>query len=129
MMFFSFLFFFSFLITAVVEENLKTNELCTPSPCGANAQCREQNGNVVCQCLPGYFGNAVQGCKPECVLNSDCASTEVCVNQKCRDPCPGLCGRNAECRVINHFASCFCPDGYSGNPSESCRVTPVEGIV
>lgn len=114
---------------AVVSEPPKkpTPTPCNPSPCGANAVCREQSGSAICQCLPEYFGDARQGCKPECVLNSDCASTQVCVNQKCRDPCPGLCGNNAECRVVNHFATCYCPQGHTGNPLESCKVIPVEG--
>ena len=114
-------------ILAVVSEPPKQSpNLCNPSPCGANAACREEFGSAICQCLPEYFGDARQGCKPECVLNSDCSSTQVCVNQKCRDPCPGLCGNNAECRVVNHFASCYCPQGHTGNPLESCRIIPVE---
>ena len=112
---------------AVVSEPPKQSpNLCNPSPCGANAACREEFGSAICQCLPEYFGDARQGCKPECVLNSDCSSTQVCVNQKCRDPCPGLCGNNAECRVVNHFASCYCPQGHTGNPLESCKIIPVE---
>lgn len=119
------------MILAVINEPSRTPEPsnpCLPSPCGANALCKQQGGSAVCQCLPEYFGDAFQGCKPECVMNSDCASTQVCNNQKCRDPCPGLCGRNAECRVNNHFASCFCPPRYTGNPSESCRPITAEGI-
>ncbi|KAG5895966.1 hypothetical protein JTB14_027966 [Gonioctena quinquepunctata] len=76
---------------------------CTPSPCGANALCREQNNAGSCTCLPEYIGNPYEGCRPECILNSDCPSNKACMRNKCQDPCPGTCGQNAECQVINHL--------------------------
>jgi len=39
-------------------------------------------------------------------------------------PCPGLCGVNAQCRVINHIATCTCNEGYEGDPFTSCRLRP-----
>ena len=33
-------------------------------------------------------------------------TTDDEMQQKCRDPCPGLCGANAECRVTNHNPIC-----------------------
>lgn len=44
---------------------------------------------------------------------------------KCVDPCPGVCGINAECYVANHAPSCNCLPGYTGNPSEGCRKPPI----
>ena len=95
---------------------------CTPSPCGANAVCREQNGAGSCTCLPEYFGNPYEGCRPECVINSDCASNRACLRNKCQDPCPGTCGQNADCQVINHLPSCNCRPGYTGDPFRYCNV-------
>jgi hypothetical protein len=40
------------------------------------------------------------------------------------DPCPGTCGLNAECRVVNHAPSCSCLPGYTGNPLNSCNLLP-----
>ncbi|KAL1140438.1 hypothetical protein AAG570_000370 [Ranatra chinensis] len=93
---------------------------CNPSPCGANAVCKERNGAGSCTCLPEYFGDPYTGCRPECVINSDCDRSKACINNKCKDPCPGTCGINAECRVANHAPSCTCLQGYSGNPLRSC---------
>ena len=55
---------------------------------------------------------------PECTSSSQCAPDRSCVNNRCIDPCN--CGPNAQCRVINHFAICTCPAGFSGNPSSGC---------
>lgn len=93
---------------------------CSPSPCGSNAICREQNGAGSCSCLTDYIGNPYEGCRPECVLNSDCASNLACISNKCKDPCPGTCGQNAICQVVNHLPSCTCISGYSGDPFRFC---------
>lgn len=95
---------------------------CSPSPCGANANCREQNGAGACTCIQDYTGNPYEGCRPECVLNSDCPSNLACLNSKCKDPCPGTCGRNAMCQVVNHLPSCTCFTGYTGDPFRQCSI-------
>ena len=97
---------------------------CNPSPCGSNAYCQERNSIGVCSCLDDYFGDPYAGCRPECVLNDDCSFDKHCSNRKCRDPCPGMCGLNAECRVINHVPMCSCPVGYTGNGFSSCYPIP-----
>lgn len=102
----------------------ETRSPCSPSPCGANAQCREQNGAGACSCLPDYIGNPYEGCRPECTLNSDCPPNKACISNKCQDPCPGTCGQNAECHVVNHLPSCVCGQGYTGNPFSYCSLTP-----
>lgn len=94
---------------------------CQPSPCGPNSQCRESNGQAVCSCLPLYIGSP-PGCRPECILSSECASDKACINQKCVDPCPNICGTNAQCRVRNHSPICTCINGFSGNPFISCSL-------
>lgn len=93
---------------------------CYPDPCGANAQCNEG----VCTCLPEYKGDPYTGCRPECVLNSDCPRDKACIRNKCVDPCPGTCGQNAECTVINHIPTCSCLPSYTGNSFVVCSPIP-----
>lgn len=93
---------------------------CIPSPCGSNAICRELNGVGSCQCIPDYYGNPYDGCRPECILNTDCASNRACHQNKCQDPCPGSCAPNAICQVINHIPSCTCQPSFTGNPYSNC---------
>ena len=104
-----------FLVQPVVDENP-----CNPSPCGPNAQCREVNDIGVCACIPGYFGDPYAGCRPECVVNSECDLSKACMQQKCGDPCPGTCGSGAQCNVVNHNPICTCPPGYTGDPFRQC---------
>lgn len=92
---------------------------CVPSPCGPNSQCREANDQGVCSCLPNYIGTP-PGCRPECVVNSECSSQMACVNQKCADPCPNTCGIGANCKTVNHNPICSCPHGYNGDPFSRC---------
>ena len=61
-------------------------------------------------------------------MNSDCPRKKACSNQKCIDPCPGTCGQNARCDVVNHIPTCSCPEGTSGDPFISCREVRVPGI-
>lgn len=104
----------------LIEYSVERPTPCVPSPCGANAECREQNNAGSCTCLPDYFGNPYEGCKPECILSSDCSSNLACTQNKCKDPCPGTCGINALCSVINHIPNCLCPDQYYGDPYKMC---------
>lgn len=104
------------LIEAVVN-------LCVSSPCGVNSAYREVNGLPSCSCLPNYFG-VPPNCRPECTINSECASALACISEKCRDPCPGSCGISAVCSVINHIPICSCIEGYTGNPFTSCQPSP-----
>lgn len=111
------------LATPIVPESVTP---CSPSPCGNNAVCREQNGAGACSCLPDFFGNPYEGCRPECTVSSDCAPDKACMRSKCADPCPGVCGQNAECRAVNHVPMCFCLPGYVGEPFRFCHLQPVQ---
>lgn len=53
-------------------------------------------------------------------MSSDCSQNNACVNQKCIDPCPGTCGLNARCTVINHNPICSCSPEYTGDPFLRC---------
>ncbi|VEN46223.1 unnamed protein product [Callosobruchus maculatus] len=105
-------------IQCVIQE-VKTNP-CEPSPCGANAECTQRNGAGACRCIQDYMGNPYEGCRPECVLSSDCPTNKACMRNKCGDPCPGVCGKNAECAVINHVPTCTCLPGHVGDPFGRC---------
>lgn len=93
---------------------------CAPSPCGPNSQCREINNNPSCSCLPNYLG-VPPHCRPECSINSECGSQLACINQKCRDPCPGSCGVNTLCHVRSHIPICTCQNDYTGDPFAICN--------
>lgn len=92
-----------------------------PSPCGLNSQCRTLNQHAVCSCLPTYIG-APPNCRPECIVSSECPLDKSCINQKCKDPCPGTCGQNAKCQVVNHNPICSCNNGYTGDPFVRCVI-------
>lgn len=94
---------------------------CQPSPCGPNSQCRDVNGYSMCSCISGYIGTPPT-CRPECSIDSDCNPNRACSNQKCRDPCPGTCGENAQCHVISHRPHCKCPPGFTGDAFSRCYV-------
>lgn len=96
---------------------------CIPSPCGPNSQCREIGSTAVCSCLPNYIGRA-PNCRPECTINSECPANHACINERCKDPCPGSCGLSAYCNVINHSPVCTCANGYQGDPFSGCYPIP-----
>lgn len=106
-------------LAVVIRDEIRRP--CDPSPCGANAVCKERDGAGSCTCLPDYFGDPYSGCRPECSVNNDCARDKACLNNKCRDPCPGVCGFNAECHVVNHSPACSCIAGHVGDPLQGCR--------
>lgn len=105
----------------IVDE---PSQPCNPSPCGSNTICKERDGVGSCSCIPDYFGDPYVGCKPECISNNDCSREKACIQKKCKDPCPGVCGINAVCKTLNHNPSCTCIEGYTGDPLSSCHVTP-----
>ena len=109
--------------TAPKEDTPVYHNPCVPSPCGPNAQCQAYGDSHTCTCLPNYFG-APPNCRPECTINSDCPSNRACINEKCRDPCPGSCGFSARCSVINHTPICTCLEGYTGDPFTNCIPNP-----
>lgn len=145
------------LISTVQPTEQPTNP-CNPSPCGANALCKERNGAGSCTCLPDYFGDPYSGCRPECIQDSECDRSRACVNNKCVDPCIGICGGefrafveaakssflslckfyffslnlpsvNAECRVQNHSPNCMCIPGYTGDPIGICTKIETPPII
>lgn len=98
-------------------------DMCSPSPCGPNSQCKEISGQAVCSCLPTYVGTP-PGCRPECVASSECPTQLACKDYKCTNPCPSPCGLNTKCVVVNHSPICSCMPGYSGDPFTTCTPIP-----
>lgn len=107
--------FANILLTSVKEKE----NPCVPSPCGPYSNCRIVNDHAVCSCDANYVGTP-PACKPECIVSADCLQNKACINNKCRDPCPGTCGINAKCQVINHNPICSCPSNYVGDPFVRC---------
>lgn len=107
-------------VVLVAEDPKQITTPCNPSPCGANTNCKEKSGAASCTCFQDYYGDPYVQCRPECVTSSDCPHTKDCYNNKCRDPCPGACGLYSECSVINHSPTCYCSEGYTGNPLTKC---------
>lgn len=117
----------SFVIKSFIAIETEVKNPCSPTPCGFNSQCREINNQAVCSCLPEYLGSP-PGCRPECTISSECARDKACVNQKCTDPCPGVCGLNTHCHVINHNPICTCQLSFTGDPFTRCYPTPPRKI-
>lgn len=103
----------------VVEKPRDPINPCLPSPCGPNSECKIRGDSPACSCLNNYIGTP-PNCRPECTINPECPNTKACMNQKCVDPCPGSCGVNARCHVINHTPSCSCDSGFTGDPFQGC---------
>lgn len=113
-----------FMYNLIAEPIQEVINPCIPSPCGSNALCKEQNNAGSCICLPEYYGNPYEGCRPECTINTDCNANKACMSNKCMDPCPGTCGSNAKCQIINHIPMCTCLPGYIGDPFKYCQIIP-----
>lgn len=103
--------------------SMPRGDKCSPSPCGPNSICKVLNDVAVCSCQPGQSGSP-PNCRPECVVSSDCPLTQACLSNKCKDPCPGTCGQNARCQVINHSPICSCNQGNTGDPFSRCYPPP-----
>jgi hypothetical protein len=102
---------------------------CSPNPCGPGSVCKVQNRKPVCSCAKNYFGDAKQGCTPQCVVNSDCKVSEACDNHVCVNPCSKEpCGINADCRVIEHRPVCTCGKDLIGDPLIQCHSIPTRNM-
>lgn len=112
-----------FVSCRIVEKVAAPVQPCSPSPCGPNSICKVHNGVAVCSCQRGLVGSP-PNCKPECVVSAECPLQQACLNQKCVDPCPGTCGINAKCQVVNHNPICSCASGFTGDPFTRCVPIP-----
>lgn len=118
------IFLITFNTTQQTVQSTPIETPCIPSPCGLNSQCRELNNHAVCSCLPDMIGMP-PNCRPECLVSSECPLDKSCINQKCKNPCEGVCGLHARCQVVNHNAICSCELGYNGDPFVRCIKTEI----
>lgn len=96
---------------------------CDSYTCGANARCTMSEGRPVCSCFNLHMGDPLARCiRVECLINDDCPYNRVCTNNRCVDPCVGLCGVNANCETRNHIGTCQCLPGHDGDPFSGCRI-------
>lgn len=104
---------------------------CLVDSCGLNAECAPSNHGIECRCVNGFVGNPYVECShlQGCRSDSECSSSEACVNGQCGSPCK--CGANALCDVEDHEPICLCPNGYTGDavigcvpPSNPCDPNP-----
>lgn len=112
-----------FILCRPIKKEIVPKEPCKPSPCGPNSVCRVNNNVAACSCQIGFIGSP-PSCRPECVVSAECPLTQACLNNKCVDPCPGTCGINAKCQVINHNPICSCANDFTGDPFTRCYPIP-----
>lgn len=104
---------------------------CKQHPCHASAVCENTPGSFSCRCPTGLVGNPLlhPGCHDPNMCprgDEDCPDTAKCIRINgepfCKDPCENTlaCGRNAECRTVNHEHVCTCPPRYTGNAYYRC---------
>lgn len=122
-----------FVFIAIPPQRQEPKNPCSPSPCGSNAICQIRRNGFSCECIDEYIGNPYQGCRPECIGNSECPANRACIRGKCTDPCPGTCGLEAICTINNHIPVCSCPPEFTGNAFVQCtpvvkKITPMERL-
>ncbi len=118
--------FCMFPTPVAIAPDVAEEDPCEPNPCGPNTLPPRQNGRECqCTCLPAMLG-APPNCRPECEVNPDCPVDRACISRRCVDPCPGLCGTNAECRVRDHVPICVCRRNYDGDPFSQCLLITSE---
>lgn len=120
------IFYICLVAVSQPPQYLPSPDPCSSSPCGLYAECRNVGGSPSCACKQSYIGSP-PNCRPECTINSECPSNQACINERCRDPCPGACGLNAFCTVFNHISQCSCLEKYSGDPFTQCQPLPEDG--
>lgn len=123
--YFILLFIHSFSCISLLNISVANINPCNPTPCGPNSRCQQSKGQAVCSCLLGYHGTPPT-CRPECVVNADCQLKEACNNQRCVNPCIGVCGDAAVCDVINHHPICTCPSSFTGDPFQRCLILGIK---
>lgn len=109
----------SFILATPAPSVSNIENPCSYNHCGANSLCRNEGDIAVCSCLPKFHG-VPPNCHKGCNWKYDCPSNQICVSQYCTDPCPGACGAQAICEVIDHIPTCVCPKGYIGDAGKLC---------
>lgn len=108
-------------------------DVCDSIHCGLNAHCVGRVHQAVCECLPGFLGDATRQClKPSqhiCNRDDECSHDKKCVLtsegiKDCVDICFNhLCGEGAYCVAKNHRPHCECLSGFTriaGDSNGAC---------
>lgn len=108
-------------------------DVCDNIHCGLNAHCIGRAHQAVCECLPGFIGDATRQClipsQHLCQRDEECSHDKKCVltneNIKdCVDICFNhLCGEGAYCVAKNHRPHCECLSGFTriaGDSNGAC---------
>ncbi|XP_029178983.1 neurogenic locus notch homolog protein 3 [Nylanderia fulva] len=107
-----------------IQSRIVASGGCESYTCGVNARCTMSEGRPVCSCYNLHMGDPLARCvRVECLINDDCPYNRVCTNNRCVDPCVGLCGVNANCVTRNHIGTCQCLPGHDGDPFSGCQVS------
>ena len=69
------------LIPQVITRPPQVIDPCNPSPCGSNAQCSSRNRAGACKCIPDHTGDPYVGCRPECLINTECPNSLTCMQK------------------------------------------------
>ncbi|KAG7155063.1 Neurogenic locus Notch protein-like 2, partial [Homarus americanus] len=104
------------------------NPCFVANPCPDSAVCKPYKHQPYCLCPDNTTGDPWVGCvpepkeEPECRVDPDCETDKACVKEVCVDPCleEDPCGRDAFCRTQQHRPTCYCLDGWAGNPQIQC---------
>lgn len=104
-------------------QNYQCVSPCSTGVCAPTANCDVVNHRAVCSCPTGYLGDPYVSCRAECLSHGDCPSDRPsCLYSKCVNPCAGVCGVGANCRVRDGTtAVCSCPKDMTGDPFVRCR--------
>jgi hypothetical protein len=129
-------------VNGVCENNIIDVNLCESTFCGENSSCNPINGN--CACAIGYYNcdeDGDNGCEKsspctiipayECILDSNCDSTEECKNGFCVSKpvviLPGHCENDSDCDTNESCISSTCQEVICGSGftinNHSCRCT------
>ncbi|XP_075396254.1 adhesion G protein-coupled receptor L4 [Tenrec ecaudatus] len=87
-------------------------QICSKTPCVANAKCELQNGVEACYCKVGFSGNGVTICKDD----NECENSSH------------PCGENANCTNTEGSYYCMCAPGYKSSSNQD-RFTTNDGTI
>ena len=85
-----------------------TSDPCESVACRTGAE--PVGDKCVCTCNNDHhYYDDDDGCA-QCHNDDHCDDSQACQSRQCVDPCLNHCVSDAECRVRNHQAECYCSD-------------------
>ena len=111
-------------VDSICLSNRCVDTCSVNNKCTRNAVCHSDNHSSQCVCSPGFSGDPYKACEAvQCIYNEDCASTLICSNNKCVNPCKrnNPCGLAQICDVIDHRILCTCENGFVMSLDNHCE--------